>query len=76
MERYKKGYSGRSGTTKKKVSEAIGKAERSLSDITRYLSRSGCHPCDRSEAGHQLGSINKKIDALNVSLSLLQSLDD
>lgn len=76
MERDKKGYSGGSGTTKKKVTEAIAKAESNRSAITRYLSRSGCHPCDRSEAGYQLGIINKKIDALNVSLSRLQSFDD
>jgi len=61
---------------KKKVTEAIAKAESNRSALARYLSRSGCHPCDRSEAGYQLGIINKKIDALNVSLSRLQSFDD
>lgn len=38
--------------------------------------RPGCHPCDRSEAAHQLNRINHEIDTLNVSLSRLRHIDD
>nr|DAF27323.1 MAG TPA: hypothetical protein [Caudoviricetes sp.] len=38
----------------------------------QFLSRSGCHPCDRSEAGHQLAIIDRKIDSLNVILSIMR----
>lgn len=47
-------------------------AERHRMEITRFLSRSGCQPCDRSEAGYQLQIISKKIDSLNVSLKHLE----
>lgn len=64
MDRYEKGTPGRGGTKKKKVTEAIGKLEKHRAELTRYLSRSGCHPCDRSEAGHQLSMLNKEINNL------------
>lgn len=34
--------------------------------FTRQLSRPGCHPCDRSEAGHQLADLRKKVAILNL----------
>lgn len=57
------------------MTEGIVRAESHRSGISRYLSRSGCQPCDRSEAGYQLVMIDKRIDALKESLSILQSLD-
>jgi hypothetical protein len=36
-----------------------------------YLGRSNCHPCDRSEAGHQLALINSRLEASLETLSIL-----
>lgn len=63
---------GRGGASKKKVKEQIAKAENSKAAALRFMGRPGCHPCDRSEAGHQLELQNKKISALNVTLSILE----
>lgn len=59
---------------KKKVTAGLLKAEKHRASLVRFLSRPGCHPCDRSESGHQLSIINRQIASLNESLSVLASV--
>ncbi len=51
----------------------LGKAESHRSGIIRFVSRPGCQPCDRSEAGFQLAAVDRKISGLKESLSILES---
>lgn len=72
MECQEKGSSGRGGAPKKKVTEAMARAERHRAQLTRFMSRSGCAPCDRSEAGFQYQAITKQINELSASLTVME----
>ena len=43
-------------------------AERTKRKILAFIGRSGCHACDRAEAGYQLKTLNDKIAILTKNL--------
>lgn len=43
----------------------MSRAERHRAQLTRFMSRSGCAPCDRSEAGFQYQYVTKQINKLS-----------
>jgi len=75
MDRHPRAHRGRDRAKKKKIIESLEKAEKSKAYFSAYLRRSNCQPCDRAEAGYQIAKINKKITALNATLSIFQSID-
>lgn len=53
------------------MTEAISKAERAMNYFTGFMSRSGSHPCDRSEAGRQMARYRQEIESLETTLKVL-----
>lgn len=49
---------------------AIAKANRDRAYLIDIMTRSGCHPCDVSEAGRQLASLSRKKMSLERQMNL------
>lgn len=73
MERTKGNAATGGGAPKKKIIDDIDTARRRRATLTEFISRPGCHTCDRSEAGFQISKIDAAISALERNMRILEN---